>query len=389
MKKYILYLAVLVAIACQKEDNARIRDPYAGVVFDPAIEALPINQLQYIGSHNSYRIRTDPAIYSFVNTLGGILPDGLDPTGWDYTHIPLTDQLGLGVRSFELDIYHDPAGNRYFNRLGNPLVGKAAASGINELRQPGMKLLHVPDFDYNTHHYTFKSALKAIKNWSDRNYKHLPIFILVELKTSTVGDVLPIFTKALPFTAGAMDSVDQEIIDVFGANSPQVFRPDDLRGSYASVKEAIQNNGWPSVGEMRGKIIFIVYENDNYTLGHPRLEGRQMFQFTDESSPNAAILKRDDSEADPATTQRLANEGYIMRTRADSSPQTAKNGDYSDRDAAFQNGAQVISTDYYIPDSRAGSNGWSDYRVKFDDISYARVNVINAPDSLKGKHVRE
>jgi hypothetical protein len=389
MKKYIFYAIVIVLVACKKEEIARVRSPFPGIAFDPATEALPINQLQYIGSHNSYRLKTESAIFKLVNSIRGILPSNLDPRGWDYTHIPITDQLSLGVRNLELDIYNDPAGGRYYNRLGNALVGKPVASGFDELRQPGMKMLHIPDFDYNTHHLSFKSALRALKSWSDLNYQHLPIFVLVELKTQTVGDVIPIFTKALPFTAGAVDSIDQEVVEVFGAGSPKIFRPDDLRGTYPTVRDAVLSQGWPTVAAMRGKIIFVLYANENYPAGHPTLEGRQMFQFASESSPYAAFIKMDNAEDDPAKVQQLVNAGFFVRSRTDAETTNARTGDYSKRDAAFSSGAQILSTDYYIPDSRAGKPGWTFYHVNFDEKSYARVNVVNAPPAQIGKYMRE
>jgi hypothetical protein len=46
-------------------------------------------------------------------------------------------------------------------------------------------------------------------------------------------------------------------------------------------------------------------------------------------------------------------------------------------DAAFESGAQICSTDYYRPDSRAGEPGWSDYHVQFDGGFMLRVNPIN------------
>ena len=55
----------------------------------------------------------------------------------------------------------------------------------------------------------------------------MPIVLLVEYKEFGVGNVLPFFTKILPFTEQAVNDVDQEIIDVFGANSSQIFRPED------------------------------------------------------------------------------------------------------------------------------------------------------------------
>ena len=389
MKKFILYSLFLLAIACKKEDNARIRSPYSGIPLDSETEALPINEIQVIGSHNSYRLKTDPLIFKLVNAIRGILPSSLDPRGWDYTHIPIPDQLDLGVRSLELDIYNDPAGGRYYNRLGNPLVGKPVASGIEELKHPGMKIIHIPDFDYNTNYFTFKSAIQTLKGWSDLHPQHLPIFVLVELKEETVGSVIPIFTKALPFTIGALDSVDQEIADVFGVSSPQVFRPDDLRGSYANLKEAVQTKGWPTVKDMRGKIIFITYKNSNYTAEHPNLEGRQMFQFTTESSPNAAFIIVDDARGKVQQVNDMIAHGFIVRTRSDEETTQARTGSYDERDAAFTSGSQIISTDYYKPDSRAGTTGWTDFHVNFDELSFARVNIINAPPTQVGKYIRE
>lgn len=34
----------------------------------------------------------------------------------------------------------------------------------------------------------------------------------------------------------------------------QVFTPDELRGSYATVEQAVNNNKWPLLDEMLGKV---------------------------------------------------------------------------------------------------------------------------------------
>jgi hypothetical protein len=48
--------------------------------------------------------------------------------------------------------------------------------------------------------------------------------------------------------------------------------------------------------------------------------------------------------------------------------------------AAFASGAQILSTDYYRPDYRAGQTGWSDYQVKFPSGHVGRKNPINTSD---------
>lgn len=381
-------LIILVAIffaSCKKD--SRISEIIIDDV-DAYIEDLPINKIQSIGSHNSYRIRTDEDIFNLVNTISGILPNDLNPQGWDYTQIPITDQLELGLRNFELDIFYDPSGRRYYERLGNTLVGRDVKSGIEELRSPGIKLMHIPDFDYNTHHYTFKDAIQTIKDWSGQNPTHLPIIILVEFKEFGVGNVLPIFKKVLPFNAKAVEDVEQEVIDIFGINNSQLFKPDDLRGEHPDLKTAIETDGWPAIREMRGKIILVCYENANYTRNHPNLEGRMMFQFSKINSRNAAFVKIDGSDNIEEINNAVAS-GAMVRTRADANTDEARTGETTKRENAFLSGAQIISTDYYIPDARAGQPGWTDFKVIFPNGKYSRVNVLNTPNQIKGLTIEE
>lgn len=388
MKKftYIYIVSLILIFSCKKESsNVRTK---AEKTIDPILDTLKINQIQCIGSHNSYRTKTDEDIFKFVNTfLAPILPGDLNPKEWDYTHIPIIEQLDLGLRSLELDIFYDPQGGRYYNRLGNALVGKNVASGIQALKQPGMKLLHIPDVDYNTHYYTFKDALIAIKNWSLQNPKHLPIIILLEDKETAIGNVIPIFTKALTFDEAAVNAVDQEVKDVFGTSN-QLYKPDDLRKSYPNLKTAIQTEGWPTIKDMRGKILIVFYSNSNYTKNHPNLENRMMFQFSKVNTNNAAFVIVDKSSKLSEINTAIMS-GAIVRTRADASTDAARTGNTTNRENAFNSGAQIISTDYYIPDSRAGTVGWSNYQVIFSENNYARINNITAPVQYQKKTITE
>ncbi|MCB9032403.1 MAG: hypothetical protein H6553_01045 [Chitinophagales bacterium] len=376
---------LLIINACKEEDNKRVAT--TAVNSDARFEALPINQIQYIGSHNSYRLRTTDKLFDFAQKLKPILsPLGLNPDEWDYTHLPITEQLDLGLRTFELDIYNDPSGGKFYNRAGNALVGLPVASGIDALKKPGMKIIHIPDMDYNTHYYTFVDALAGIRNWSIQHPSHLPIFIMVELKDFSIGNVLPFFAKALPFDESAMNKVDEEINGVFDRTN-LLFTPDDLRKSYPNIKTALETEGWPTVKAMRGKIIIIAYHNDAYLTNHPNLENRKMFMYVNEDSPNAAFIIKDGSQDSYDDIQRLVNQGYIVRTRADAGTDEARTEDYTNMNAAFTSGAQLISTDYYVPDFRAGTNGWSYYKVSFDGNTFNRTNVLNTPTDIAGQYI--
>jgi hypothetical protein len=81
------------------------------------IDGLRLNQIQVVGSHNSYRRRTYPPLFAFIQGL--TLPEGLSAASLDYDHLPLPEQLDrYRMRGFELDVFNDPEGGRFYNRQG-------------------------------------------------------------------------------------------------------------------------------------------------------------------------------------------------------------------------------------------------------------------------------
>ena len=59
----------------------------------------------------------------------------------------------------------------------------------------------------------------------------------------------------------------------------------------------------------------------------------------------------------------MVRAGYIVRTRADADTIEARNNDTSRREAAFASGAQIITTDYYLP----AAGFATDYQVTLPD----------------------
>ena len=183
MRKIFFTLSVVVLFSCKKEGiNEKILFP-----IENKFDDLKINQMQFVGSHNSYRIKTNPKILNFLFSIQAVLPSDLAPESLDYEHLTLTEQLNdYGIRNLEIDIYNDPIGGQFSKRKLNALVGESVNANIPSLFDPGFKVLHIPDVDYNTHNFTFKSAIQEIKNWSDANQDHLPIFIYIEPKETSV-----------------------------------------------------------------------------------------------------------------------------------------------------------------------------------------------------------
>ena len=71
-----------------------------------AQEDLRINQLQFVGSHNSYKLKMNPVVFVALSALDSKIAQSLD-----YSHIPMDAQLDLGVRKLELDVFFDAISN--------------------------------------------------------------------------------------------------------------------------------------------------------------------------------------------------------------------------------------------------------------------------------------
>lgn len=216
----------------------------------PLDDVLTLDHIQVKGTHNSYHV--EPMLL-------------FDPTH-EYTHPPLDVQLEeFGVRAFELDLH----------RAGTTL-----------------QVYHVTTIDTFTTCNTLTKCLGTIATWSDANPSHVPIMVWLEIKDSTGGD--PIDDLLL---------VDQTILDVFAAE--RVLTPDFVQGDYPTLREAIVAEGWPTLGEVRGKIMFMILNGDHasvaaYTSAGTSLAGRMMFVGSDDlDAPYAAVRKINDP-ADPA-----------------------------------------------------------------------------------------
>lgn len=325
---------------------------------------LKINQIQVIGSHNSYRQNIEPDLYNLMQAKD----TSRSLKGLQYTHIPITDQLNKGLRNLEIDVQADPKGGKYAHPKGLDVVkSQQAYDPKGEMQKPGFKVFHMIDIDFRTSCYTLQIALAELKKWSDANPDHVPVFITLEPK----DDDSFLGTKAEKFTPELFDALDKELRKGLGN---KLITPDMVRGKYKTLEEAVLNDNWPTLKKAKGKFLFILDNNgakrDMYALNHPSLKGRAAFICAEPGKPEAATLMIGNSE-DPKITD-LVKKGYIIRTRADSDTKEARKNDYTHFEAAKKSGAQVITTDYYLPSTFFNSP----YQIKYDDGSYMRVNPV-------------
>ena len=83
-----------------------------------ADRCVALNQVQVLGSHNSYHVQPRPRL------LGVFLSFDPQAAAWEYTHLPLDEQFETqGIRQIELDVFVDPEGGRYAYRVVLPLIG--------------------------------------------------------------------------------------------------------------------------------------------------------------------------------------------------------------------------------------------------------------------------
>lgn len=282
---------------------------------------LRMNQLQAKGTHNSYH---DMRWWMPVTELR-------------YDMQPLDVQLEKqGVRAFELDLQY--------------------SKGHFEVH-------HVDTWDAGSTCPNFTDCLKKLKGWSDAHPTHEPLFVQLEAKDAFDA------AKADEYEA----ALDKEILSVWPKD--RIVTPDVVKGSAASVKEAITTTGWPTMDSARGKIVFFLQPDEgrrqHYTHGDRDLDGRLTFVNSGLDKPYAAVTILDDPK--DQRIEAAVKAGFIVRTRADADVKEAIDNDHSREKAAWASGAQIVSTDFPVKVSNY------DYFVTIPGGGVSRCNPLNAP----------
>jgi hypothetical protein len=337
---------------------------------------LHLNDIQVIGTHNSYKRAIDPVLFL---PLAAQLP-GL-ARSLDYEHGPLPEQLDHGVRQLELDVYYDPHGGRFAHPAvldGLHKAGLAPSEPFDpngELLAPGFKVLHRPDIDFRSTCSTLQRCLQAIRGWSSAHPTHVPIVIAFNIKDELRTAHDPPEAPALD--SEAWNALDREIVSAVGRE--HMITPDDVRGDHETLDDAVLAEDWPALDDARGKLLFVLDETEekmaSYAAGHASLRGRALFLNVVEGRAESAIRILNEPIEQHDYIHELVEQGYLVRTRADADTAEARTGDTRRRDAAFDSGAHMVSTDYELPDKRFGKG----YSVQLPGGGIARCNPVRLP----------
>lgn len=342
-------------------------------------ETLRLDQIQVIGTHNSYQLPADPRVMPLMlprlkpllDMMKGMSPeqqaamreehphDLANSFGesLDYIQMPIEAQLRAGVRSLELDLQADPEGGRYADPLPYRELKAKGESDLapifeSELRQPGMKVFHMSDIDFRSQCPRLRQCLVLLRQWSDANPGHSPVFILLEPKLNAgLSAAVPGATPVGAFDKAAFEEVDAAVLAVLGRN--RLVMPDDVRGRHQTLEAAVLAHAWPTLAAARGKFLFLylvpglnLKAFEPYLAGHAALEGRVAFVQGLPGMAHTAFLLVDNATAKPGRIEELVGKGYLVRSRADIDTWEAREGDAKRRDATLASGAQIVSTDY-------------------------------------------
>jgi len=258
---------------------------------------LRLDQVQAKGTHNSYHIAPDP----------------FQLADWNYTHSPLGEQLGEhGIRQFELDININVFDDRF-------------------------EVFHILRIDEGTTCFLLVDCFRDLERWSDRNRAHHPIVVMVELKDGFDASYAEHF----------FDLFEEELLSVWPQD--RLITPDFVRGDYATVREALADRGWPTLGEVRGRALFFFLDSgehrDFYTHGDTSLDGRLAFVTASSEKPYGAITSLDDPIGSAVAIDTEVAAGMLVRTRVDTLGDEGPEVDPDRLDAALSSGAQFLSTD--------------------------------------------
>jgi hypothetical protein len=309
----------LARLEARYQSGHTAEDELVFVDVDLNDESIQLNRLRLLGSHNSYK-KTGPAVGRFFIALGA---NSDEARALRYGYRTLTEQLESGIRSLEWDV---------------------------RLRRGRFELTHVPVVDHSSVAPDVERALEELRLYSVHHPRHLPIVILMEIKS----DWMMLDPALQPVGTAELRALDQLIE---GKLSDRLHRPRDLvaqvqsRGDVEpgmSLRQAVQTHGWPSLPALRGKVLFVLHAGDlttGYYEADPTFETQTLFPSvyaTGVDRDYAAFVVH--NTPDPEVIGGLVRAGFIVRTRIDSDL-VFRQARFDD---AWRSGAQILTSDFTV-----------------------------------------
>ena len=290
----------------------------------PMDETLRMNHLQGLGTHNSYHLQSD-----------------IDILPWRYSHLPLDEQLGKqGVRQFELDIFESEAGV--------------------------LEVYHIAFVDARSTCPDLAACLTVMKGWSDQHQGHHPILVLLET------------TRYRSTAQETIEKIEEILASTWSRD--RLVTPALVQRNYASIREGLEAEGWPTLGETRGRLMAVLHTSGSLRNAYLESAGstKERLMFPDAygnlEADYAAFHSINNPIDGQATIQAVVEAGHLVRTRADEGGEESETLDYTKANAALSSGAHFISTDFPFAATE------TTYGFIIPEGTPSRCNPISAPD---------
>ncbi|MEI6577979.1 MAG: Ca2+-dependent phosphoinositide-specific phospholipase C [Eubacteriales bacterium] len=297
-------------LKAMRNGKINIVDEQSFASFNLSDKTIKYNEVRMLTTHNSYKKALSERIYKLSTLVFG--PDKFKSIM--YEHDTPVKQLENGVRGLELDL---------------------------RWQYNGFKIFHSPMPDNLSNSPDWKMTLEELSLWSDANPNHVPITILVEFKNDDPYRNL-LFKK---MDASKFKELDNTIKTIMG---DKVLTAADLMGNYPTLAEMVKNNDWPTLSSLKGKFIFLLHPDAEYTdiyINMDKTLKTQVFipVFSIENIEShydySAFILYNNPDVD--VIKDLVSKHYVVRTFIDNGQLYRE--DYKAR--ALASGAQMLTTD--------------------------------------------
>ena len=312
----IIYLTLLRSsdLRLQKNKFAKLENTYETYqekTYEPFanknLDNVPYNETKFLASHNSYKRKG-----SFIGKFFVMLGDSYsEAKALNYSYDTLTEQLQNGITSFELDL---------------------------RLRRNNFEVTHVPLVDNSSTLVNFELGLKEIKLFLDNEPSAFPLLIILEIKDDYMF-LDPLLKKIGDKELDKLGSLIEDTLE------DKLVTPKQLTGNYSSIMERINNDGWPTVGELKGKAMFVIHAG-KYATKYVDNHASEGILFTskykgDETMHSPFIIH---NSLDVDSISELVEQNYMVRTRIGGTTNYTED----DYNKALSSGAQILTSDFTI-----------------------------------------
>lgn len=216
-----------------------IQRPQAACAVEDASDETSYDQAYQRACHNCYEPQYAPALSAVLDTVTSIEIDF-----WDDENLFV--QGGSPGAWF---VRHLPLGGNHSN-----------ASGKGDLA----------------------AALTDVRRWSDEHPGHDVITIYLDKKQPWSPDRRPV-------------DLDRLIFSIFPRS--QVFTPELMRGEHPTLRRAAAAGAWPSLGELRGKVVFVLTGGELTRLSDLFVPNRTQHAYVAARGAAAAAFVAPDTHA--------------------------------------------------------------------------------------------